>query len=75
MTPNHVENILADMRKVIFGGANSLDNFFARKDGSVDWLLFSEDVQQLMAEMWPRVDVMLMGRKTWATSRGTSHES
>ena len=57
------------MRKVIFGGANSLDNFFARKDGSVDWLMFSEDVQQLMADMWPRIDVMLMGRKTWQTSQ------
>lgn len=57
------------MRTVIFGGANSLDDYFAREDGSVDWLLFSEDVQQLMAEMWPRVDVMLMGRKTWAMSQ------
>lgn len=57
------------MRKVIFGGANSLDNFFARQDGSVDWLMFSEDVQKLMADMWPRIDVMLMGRKTWATSQ------
>lgn len=57
------------MRKVIFGGANSLDNFIARDDGAVDWLMFSEDVQKLMADMWPRVDVMLMGRKTWATSQ------
>ena len=24
------------MRKVTFGGANSLDNFFARKDDAVD---------------------------------------
>ena len=62
------------MRKVIFGGANSLDNYFARKDGSVDWLMFSEDVQDLMAEMWPRVDVMLMGRKTWQTSQEQSSE-
>ena len=57
------------MRKVIFGGANSLDNYFARKDGSVDWLMFSEDVAELMKDMWPRVDVMLMGRKTWVTSQ------
>jgi hypothetical protein len=27
------------MRKVVFGGANSLDNYFARKDDSVDWLM------------------------------------
>lgn len=62
------------MRKVIFGGANSLDNYIARKDGTVDWLLFSEDVQRLMAEMWPRVDVMLMGRKTWSTSQANFTE-
>lgn len=53
------------MRKVIFGGASSLDNYFARKDGAVDWLKWSDDVQKIMAEMWPRFDVMLMGRKTW----------
>ena len=57
------------MRKVIFGGANSLDNYFARLDGTVDWLMFSDDVQKLMNEMWPRIDVMLMGRKTWTTSQ------
>jgi len=27
------------MRTVIFGGANSLDNYFARPDGSVNWLM------------------------------------
>ena len=26
------------MRKVTFGGANSLDNYIARPDGTVDWL-------------------------------------
>jgi len=29
------------MRKVTFGGASSLDNFFARKDGGMDWDLIS----------------------------------
>ena len=53
------------MRKVIFGGAISLDGYFAREDGSVDWLVWSDDVQKIMAEMWPRFDVMVMGRKTW----------
>ncbi len=56
------------MRKVIFGGACSLDGFFAREDGAVDWLRWSDDVQRIMAEMWPRFDVMLMGRRTWETS-------
>jgi dihydrofolate reductase len=53
------------MRKVIFGGAISLDHYIARKDGAVDWLQWSDDVQKIMAEMWPRFDVMVMGRKTW----------
>jgi hypothetical protein len=32
------------MRKVTFGGANSLDNFFARKDDTIDWLLWCKEV-------------------------------
>jgi dihydrofolate reductase len=53
------------MRKIIFGGANSLDNYFARKDNSVDWLMWSDKVQALMAEFWDRFDTILMGRKTY----------
>ena len=40
------------MRKVTFGGASSLDNFFARKDDSVDWLLWCKEVQQIMKDYW-----------------------
>ncbi len=54
------------MRKVIFGGANSLDNYFARKDGGMDWLIWSDEVTELMNEFWPRIDCMVMGRKTFA---------
>lgn len=53
------------MRKVIFGGANSLDNFIARKDDAVDWLLWSKEVNQIMKEMWKTIDTVLMGRKTY----------
>lgn len=53
------------MRKVIFGGANSLDNYFAREDGSVDWLLWSDEVTELMNDFWPRIDCIVMGRKTY----------
>ena len=56
------------MRKVIFGGANSLDNFFARKDGSVDWLIWSKEVPQIMEEMWKTIDTVVMGRKTYEVS-------
>jgi dihydrofolate reductase len=53
------------MRKVTFGGANSLDNFFARKDDSVDWLIFSDETAALMKAYWDTIDTVLMGRKTY----------
>ncbi|MFN0139937.1 MAG: dihydrofolate reductase family protein [Pyrinomonadaceae bacterium] len=62
------------MRKVIFGGANSLDNFIARKGGGVDWLLFGEEAMELMKDMWSRFDCMLMGRKTYDVATGGSSE-
>lgn len=57
------------MRKVTFGGANSLDNYFAREDGSVDWLMWSDEAAEIMKEFWPKIDVMVMGRKTWDFAR------
>lgn len=56
------------MRKVIFGGANSLDNYIARKDNSVDWLVWSDDVTEIMKDLWPRLDCIVMGRKTYEVS-------
>lgn len=53
------------MRKVIFGGANSLDNYLARRDGAVDWLMWGEEAAELMAGMWGRFDTIVMGRKTY----------
>ena len=57
------------MRKVIFGGAISLDNFIARPDGAVDWLLFSKEVGQIMKDMWATIDTMVMGRKTYEVAQ------
>ncbi len=56
------------MRKVTFGGANSLDNYFAREDGSVDWLLWSDEVTEIMKDYWPRIDTFVMGRKTYGVA-------
>ncbi|HEX6052803.1 MAG TPA: dihydrofolate reductase family protein [Gemmatimonadaceae bacterium] len=53
------------MRTVTYGAACSLDGFIAPPDGSMDWLHFSRDVQDIMAKYWATVDTMLMGRKTW----------
>jgi dihydrofolate reductase len=50
---------------VTFGGANSLDNFLARADHAVDWLLWTNEVAAVVAEFWKTVDTVLMGRKTY----------
>ena len=52
-------------RKVTFGCANSLDNFIARPDHGVDWLLWSNEVAELTASFWKTIDTVLMGRKTY----------
>ena len=53
------------MRKVTFGCANSLDNYIAREDGGVDWLLWSDEAAEIMKEYWAKIDTIIMGRKTW----------
>ena len=53
------------MRKVTFGGANSLDNRFTGPDESIDWLRWSDDARAISAESFKGVDTMLMGRKTF----------
>jgi dihydrofolate reductase len=53
------------MRKVTFGGATSLDNFFARKDDAVDWLLWTKEVTSIMQSYWKTIDTVLMGRRTY----------
>jgi len=62
------------MRKVTFGVANSLDNFIARKDHAVDWLLWGEEVAAFTKEFWKTVDTVVMGRKTYevAVKLGTT---
>jgi dihydrofolate reductase len=53
------------MRKVVFGGANSLDNFIARKDDSYDWLLWTKETEQIMKDYWKTIDTIVMGRRTY----------
>ena len=53
------------MRKVTFGGANSLDNFIARKDDAVDWLMWSNEAAAVMTDYWKTIDTIVMGRKTY----------
>ena len=53
------------MRLVTFGVANSLDNFIARFDGAVDWLVWDDEVAAITKEFWKTIDTVVMGRKTY----------
>jgi len=53
------------VRKLTFGGANSLDNYLARPDHAVDWLLWGDEAAAVMADYWKTIDTILMGRKTY----------
>jgi dihydrofolate reductase len=53
------------MRKITFGGANSLDNYIARSDHAVDWLMWGDEAAAVMADYWKTIDTVLMGRKTY----------
>lgn len=53
------------MRKVTFGGANSLDNYIARLDDTVDWLMWSKEAFSIMEAYWKTIDTILMGRRTY----------
>jgi len=56
------------MRKVTFGCANSLDNYIARPDGAVDWLLWGKEAAQYLKEYWQTIDTIVMARKTYEIS-------
>ena len=51
------------MRQVTLGVGISLDGYIARPDGSVDFLFMPKDYS--MAPFFKRVDVAVMGRKTY----------
>lgn len=53
------------MRKVIFSLANSLDNYIARKDGAIDWIMVGEEAASVMTEFWKSIDTVVIGRGTY----------
>ena len=61
------------MRKMVFGGANSLDNYVARPDDAVDWLLWGEEAAAIMKDYWKNFDTILMGRKTYEVAVRSGH--
>jgi len=61
------------MRKITFGGANSLDNYIARPDHAVDWLLWGDEAAAVMKDYWKTIDTILMGRKTYEVALGLNN--
>ena len=59
------------MRKVTYGGANSLDNFIARKDDSFDWILWPKELNAIMKDYWATIDTVVMGRRTYEVAVGS----
>ena len=51
------------MRQVVYGVGISLDGYIARPDGSVDFLFMPKDYS--MGPFFKRIDVAVMGRKTY----------
>lgn len=51
------------MRKVLYGGAMSLDGFIAGPNGEYDWIVTDPDID--FAEMMGQFDTFLIGRKTF----------
>src|SRR3954471_9453451 len=58
------------MRKVTFGVGCSLDNYIARADGGVDWLMWGKEAAAIMEDYWKTIDTILMGRKTYDVALG-----
>jgi dihydrofolate reductase len=63
------------LRKVTFGGANSLDNYLARPDHAVDWILWGDEVAALIKDYWKTIDTVLMGRKTYEVAVRSGQEA
>jgi dihydrofolate reductase len=55
------------MRKVVYGGAMSLDGFIAGPNGEYDWIVTDPDID--FPALMARFDTFLIGRKTFEVMR------
>jgi dihydrofolate reductase len=55
------------MRKVVYGGAMSLDGFIAGPNGEYDWIVMDPDID--FGTLMARFDTFLIGRKTFEAMR------
>jgi dihydrofolate reductase len=55
------------MRKVVYGGAMSLDGYIAGPNGEYDWIVMDPDID--FTALMARFDTFLIGRKTFEAMR------
>jgi dihydrofolate reductase len=55
------------MRKVVYGGAMSLDGYIAGPNGEYDWILMDPEID--FTALMARFDTFLIGRKTFEAMR------
>jgi len=53
------------MRKIILSEMTTLDGYFARRDGSIDWHIVDDDFNAYAIDLLERVDTILLGRRTY----------
>jgi dihydrofolate reductase len=55
------------MRKVVYGGAMSLDGYIAGPSGEYDWIVMDPEID--FAALMARYDTFLLGRKTFEAAK------
>ena len=60
------------MRRVVYGGAMSLDGFIAGPNGEHDWIVMDPDID--FGAMMAQFDTFLVGRKTFEAMQRMGHD-
>jgi dihydrofolate reductase len=58
------------MRQIVMFNLVSLDGYFARRDGSLDWFVWDPELDRFSAETIQEFDAVLLGRTTYELFAG-----